>query len=381
MDSLFDYEFPVIVLPKELTLDAICKVFQAINTTGLRLSAFDICVAKFMPSGINLREKLKAAMEEDSVRIALDGDETAILQTVALLSGIHPKKNKLADNLRQDDVDSWWDKAVSGFDYAIKTLDNFGCGCSKNLSLLPYRPMLPIIAAIYVKKDIESLRAPKPAEIEQKIKTFFFCASLSSRYTEGTDQKITDDYTHLMRWIDGGSPPSFIADGIKWSTSAFIKAKTGAIASTILCIINSCSPKDFYSDKTVGLGSNVEDCDKHHIFPKAKYQADNKELIESIFNKTFLTKESNVFIKDKSTRDYFYELIQTHGWKEDTGKARFSEHFINEATFQAFINEDYDKFLKLRAEEIKNHLKLNIGITIHDVDQSLIDDEDLDDDE
>lgn len=48
LDTIFDYEFPVVILPKELTLDAVCKVFQTINSTGLKLSAFDICVAKFM---------------------------------------------------------------------------------------------------------------------------------------------------------------------------------------------------------------------------------------------------------------------------------------------------------------------------------------------
>ena len=55
MDTIFEYEFPVVILPKEMTLDAVCKVFQTINSTGLKLSAFDICVAKFMRQSIDLK--------------------------------------------------------------------------------------------------------------------------------------------------------------------------------------------------------------------------------------------------------------------------------------------------------------------------------------
>ena len=35
LDSIFEYEFPAVILPKEASLDAVCKVFQTINSTGL----------------------------------------------------------------------------------------------------------------------------------------------------------------------------------------------------------------------------------------------------------------------------------------------------------------------------------------------------------
>ena len=376
LDSVIDYEFPVIILPKELALDAVCKVFQNINTTGLKLSAFDICVAKFTPQDIRLKQMITSAKNSDNVNIALKDDETTILQAIALLSDKHPKKNKLADTLVKDDIDSWWNPAVSGLDYAIRTLDNFGCGCCKNLSLLPYKPILPVIAALYVKSGYEDLAFLKQTDFEQKIKKYFYCSSLSARYTEGTDNKLYDDYHTIQKWMSGSKEPPIISKGIQWNLGEFMSLKTtgsNAIVKTILCIFNANNPKDFYSNEDVGVGSNTPDCDKHHIFPTAKYSLYNEKLINSIFNITFLVKDSNNHIKDKSTREYFQEILEVRKIGEDSGRAILKNHFINGQTYDAFIEERFEDFVKLRAEEIKEYLITNVGIRIHDVDVDQMD--------
>lgn len=131
LDSIFEYEFPVVKLPKELTLDAVCKVFQTINSTGLKLSAFDICVAKFMRQKINLKEKVNEAKSNTYVKIVLDSEETLVLQIIALLAGKAPKKNALADTLSKEDIQSYWDKSILGIEEAVCILDGFGAGTKK----------------------------------------------------------------------------------------------------------------------------------------------------------------------------------------------------------------------------------------------------------
>ena len=49
VDIFFDYRFPAIVLPADLDIEAVANVFTKINTTGQRLSAFDLCVATLFP--------------------------------------------------------------------------------------------------------------------------------------------------------------------------------------------------------------------------------------------------------------------------------------------------------------------------------------------
>ena len=52
VDVFFDYRFPAVVLPSDLDIEAVANVFTKINTTGLRLSAFDLCVATLFPKGV-----------------------------------------------------------------------------------------------------------------------------------------------------------------------------------------------------------------------------------------------------------------------------------------------------------------------------------------
>jgi uncharacterized protein with ParB-like and HNH nuclease domain len=96
IDPFFDYLFPVIKLPGDLTIEGVCKVFQSINTTGLKLTAFDICVATFMPDDINLKSMLDEVVGDNAgLQPLLESDKTIILQVVAMLANRSPKKNNL----------------------------------------------------------------------------------------------------------------------------------------------------------------------------------------------------------------------------------------------------------------------------------------------
>jgi hypothetical protein len=312
----------------------------------------------------------KAYTDFPNARIALKGDETAVLQTIALLSGRIPKRSKLADELRKSDISQWWDKVISGFDSAINILDDFGCGCRSNLSLLPYRPVLPIVAALCVHKDFLGMGVGPKAKFKDKIEKMFYHTALTVRYTEGTDNKVNDDFLSMSRWIDGGEVPQFMQDSIPWNLDKFVRAKTGgAIGRAVLCAINKNRPDDFYLGHPVGVGQSLNACDKHHIFPKAKYPHDLKD---SVFNITFLSKESNNFIKDKRTSEYYDELLKLRDLTDSQGKAIFAKHFIADDVFRAFRDEKFEQFIKLRANSIKSYFE-NIGLVFFDVTDADID--------
>ena len=117
VDPILDYEFPVVKLPEDSTMEAVCKVFQTINTTGLRLSVFDICVAVFMPKGVNLKELVKKSSESHAnAKLLLDKDATSVLQVIALLANKAPNTNTLATVLEARDINDYWNDAVDGID-------------------------------------------------------------------------------------------------------------------------------------------------------------------------------------------------------------------------------------------------------------------------
>lgn len=382
LDSIFEYEFPVVILPKELSLDAVCKVFQTINSTGLKLSAFDICVAKFMRQGINLKNRVEEAKKNSYVKLLLDNEETVVLQSIALLAGKSPKKNALADTLKSADIEMYWDKAIDGIKMTMELLDDYGAGTKKSLSILPYKPIIPLYAAVLINRDYNNLQVTARANISQKMKVFFYCSALTSRYTEGTDNKLREDYQNLLTWISGGSVPPIVVNGVMWNTSKYLgTTKQSAFGKAILCLINSNKPRDFYEEKAVGFSENSVSSQIHHIFPEAEYK-ENAEEINSIFNYTYLTSEANNFISDKPTKKYIDEILSLKGVSIDTFKASLENHVIDSICFEAFYSENYKLFIEERANLMKEKFR-EIGIEIHDVEKEQIDeqvdDEDLTD--
>jgi hypothetical protein len=365
LDSFFDYQFPTIILPKSLDVAGVCKVFQTLNTTGIKLTAFDICVATLIPEDIKLKEKLNTAiLNRPNINAILKDDETIILQTIALIANIWPKKNNLPKNLKASHILSHWDKAEEHLDLCVTILDMFGLGISKATDLLPYQPVVPVIAAALANSNYKSFNHSDQNKINNLIKRWFYNVCLNLRYTEGTDNKMKEDCGLLVEWILNNKEPEYIKAGVEWKTEKFITAnKNGAFGKAIMIAINSRNLTDFYSSELVGFGNQVKiPCQQHHIFPNAKYRS--QANISSVFNFTFITTKSNQFIKDKRTNEYINDILHETQITINSLKAKLLLHFIDENCYQSLKNQNFEEFLIKRAENIFLYLKEEIGINL-----------------
>ena len=198
-------------------------------------------------------------------------------------------------------------------------------------------------------------------------------------HTEGTDNKLKEDCQAILIWLNGGVEPSTISNGVMWNTSKYLKVgQTNAVGRAILCLINSQKPKDIYDDSTVGYGDGTADSQIHHIFPEAEYK-DSVDNINSIFNFTFLTKEANNFISNKTTKKYLNEILESRSLTEISFKQILEKHIVNDECYKAMQEEDYNKFLESRAECIKQ-MFIGMGLNIKFVEKNQIDEE-LDDED
>lgn len=370
VDSILDYEFPIVELPESSSMEAVCKVFQTINTTGLKLSVFDICVAVFMPKGIYLKDKVKDSIQKYRyVKTLIEKDPTVVLQVVALLANKTPNSNNLAKNLEAGDITDYWDDAIDSIEQTLVLFDSFGAGTKKNLVLLPYTPMVPIVAAVLSRIKYKTMDVPAKAKAEQKIKTYFYTVALSTRYTEGTNAKIHEDFKGLKQWISNGDMPAMISYGVDWNTEKIVENnKNGAFGKAVLCMLNSNGLKDFYANRSVGVGENLDACDLHHIFPKAQYEKLYPELINSVFNFTWILKDTNIYIQDEKTIEYLNNIIKDVNISESQLKIILNGHYINDTLYQTMRSEKYLEFINGRAELFKQ-LFINVGVQFMEVTQ------------
>lgn len=381
VEPFFEYEFPVIILPNTLTIEGICKVFQSINTTGLKLTAYDICVATFMPDNINLKELIDdVLLEFDNLEAVLEGDKTIVLQIIALLSGVSAKKNNLPKNLKPIHIQDEWINAVEGLNAAIDVFDKIGVGLSTSTTLMPYHPMIPVVAATLHKKDYINQSVAVQGQMLKKIAVWFYKSAIEMRYTEGTDNKMYLDYTMLREWLGSDETPKEINRTIHWNPDQIANAnKNGAFGKAILTMLNNSDGKDFYTQARVGVKAGLAvKSQLHHIFPKGEFK--DIPNINSVFNFTFLTAESNRFIKDDKPSVYVTELATELDLSDKELQARFDPHFIEKNALKELRKNNYDAFIQNRisnyADYLNNEIGLSIQISSDDIDEKTFDNDD-----
>ena len=265
-----DFNCPVITLTKEESLTAVTRIFSTINTTGKRLTPIEIVTAILFAHDIHLKKEVELYHEASEYLKNMDPDGEILLQTIALLSGLTPKKSLLPKNITDERFRLNYDKALSYIDLVGEFLTkNMGVGIAHTNSLLPYDSIVSPMAIILSR--IKEMKGNEKKKAEQKTEKWFIGAALSQRYQEGVHNKQENDVREMLRWINGDNEEL----QPKWlkNTQITNKMKTaspsGAIGKLIKCLINKQEPIDPLEEVKVGY---YRDCDEypqeHHIWPK-----------------------------------------------------------------------------------------------------------------
>lgn len=374
LEPFAHYSFQSLVLSKGMDVSAVCRIFETLNNTGIKLDSFDICVAKFMAENaeVDIKERLDEAVKAYPslkpmfIKEDNNGDEyrnrEMVLQTIALYLNRDHKKNALAKSLKASDVTTCWNKAIESLVETAGILN--GVAKTKTtMSLLPYSVVLPVIAAALLKSGYSGMSGLDKVGAEQKIVKFFFYTAFNERYADGAPGKMGKDCIALHEWISSGTipnPETNFECCIHWNYDKFKQIKKndkGAIAMALRCILYRKNPADFYKEDIVELSvSNL-----HHLFPEHRYKPTYQD-IDSIFNLSYLLKSTNDSIGDKPVQKYTDDIINTIG--EAAFKHRLESHFITNSTYDYYRMEKYPEFIKSRSEEILEEMSQSLGLNV-----------------
>ncbi len=87
LGSFVAYLIPVITMTKETPRDAVCQVFEKVNTGGVTLNVFELLTATYAADNVNLRERWAAQREVMQQHPVLgDVENTDYLQAICLLA-------------------------------------------------------------------------------------------------------------------------------------------------------------------------------------------------------------------------------------------------------------------------------------------------------
>jgi len=370
-----DYLIPVITLGKETPKEAVCQVFEKVNTGGVSLTIFELMTATFAADDFRLREdweKKKQVFSQHEVIKKIEN--TDFLQAVSLtntgerrkrdlqnglsLDKAHPVGCKRADILKKmtlADYKQWEGPIAEGYVKAAKLLN-----IQKFFSFrdLPYRTQITPLAAVLAVIGNDADRGA----VRDKLFRWYWCGVLGELYGSAIESRFAKDFVELQEWIQGGPEPSTIRDAnFVPDRLLTLRTRNSAAYKGIATLLLRENALDFISGEPIDITSYFfEKIDIHHIFPEewCKRQGISSDLYNSIINKTPLSARTNRIIQGHAPSKYL-ERIQKHaGYDTQKMDAVLRSHVIDPILLRS---DDFTGFFEARKEAILTRIELAMG--------------------
>lgn len=129
--NFFNFTIPSVIVPKDMSIQGVCKIFTSTNTSGIKLGAFDLCIATLYPQEIYLKSLFEEALVKYPLLKAVDQDEKRyILQYIALSNKLNPKTASLPKTIKPEhfgNENALWHNYLSEMNNAIICMNQY-CG-------------------------------------------------------------------------------------------------------------------------------------------------------------------------------------------------------------------------------------------------------------
>ncbi|MBY6273801.1 MAG: hypothetical protein CW346_16545, partial [Bacillaceae bacterium] len=364
------YQVPLILLRKENPKEAVCQVFEKVNTGGVSLTAFELLTATYAADDFNLRKDWNSRIKRiRKFKVLESVENTDFLQTVTLLATYSRKKQNpdVAVSCKRKDVlrlplseyQTWAEVATQGFEKAAKFLYSQKIFSARDL---PYRTQLVPLAAIFsVLGDLADNDG-----VRTKLAQWYWCGVLGELYGSAIETRFARDLQEVLAWIDGGETPSTVQEA-NFSSSRLLtlRKRISAAYKGISALLLRDGALDFRSGETIDLQMYFDErIDIHHIFPRAYCQEKGIDTrkCDCIVNKTPLSAKTNRMIGGKSPSAYLEKLQKTAGITEERMKEILNSHLIN---YEAMKLNDFETFFNLRYNALLDRIEKAMGKQIN----------------
>jgi hypothetical protein len=354
-----DYEFPVVDLPGETTIDAVCKIFETLNRTGVKLTVFELLVARFYAQGIDLREQWEDARERHDILEEFAVDPYWLLQAVSLRATRPTPAAQRGDVLKLEKaaINAHWDAAVHGMASALELLREQGILTAK---WLPYSALLIPMAAIWSK--VEEQKGAEVGKARTMLAQYFWCSVFTGSYDSSPNSQAARDLIQLEKWLDGGPEPDVVKNYL-FDPDELLVASTGrrALYRAVIALTLRRGAKDFHTGQEI-TAQRIADgkIDAHHVFPRGWLKQHEPEAAaDLILNQALIGKETNRTIKDRAPSEYLDDVEKS---LEHAGlKEVLDSHLLPSAPDSGLRTDDYDQFLLERQELVLSELERATG--------------------
>lgn len=390
------YQVPVIALDKQTSKEAVCVVFEKVNTGGKPLDAFELVTAMYAAEGHELRKdwygsdeavgrhgRLQTAFSAPGQAhgILSNVGNTDFLQAVSLFHTRDMRRKAEAAGKTGKEL-----PAVSGNRRALLALplrayrfyeervERGFMEAAKFLNMqhiyrafdLPYQSQVVPLAAVLAEVGDRW----HDASVRDKLLRWYWTGVFGELYGSTVENRIAKDFMEIPEWIAGGPEPSTVTDATFRADRLFsMRMRLSAAYKGVNALLMREGAKDFSSGQqfshTVFFGENV---DIHHIFPRDWCNKNDKDwkVYDSIINKTPLSYRTNRRLGGIAPSEYLAKL-QTGSGEHDPMSSDTLEHYLatHLIDYTLLQTNDFEKFVNDRQERLLKLIENATGITIY----------------
>jgi ribosomal protein S19E (S16A) len=376
LNNFVQYTVPVIVLKKETPREAVCTVFEKVNTGGVVLNVFELLTATFAADaeGFRLNDDWKARKARLSRKAVLAKlESTDFLQAVSLVVTARRRlraeggengrdgtpavscRRKDILRLRLEDYKATADAVTDAFEWVAQFL---AFDKVFHADDVPYRTQMVPLAALRV------LIGSKLDDYAQNklLRQWFWCGVLGELYGGATETRFARDVEQVPAWLGGGEAPRTVYDAsFEASRLETLRTRNSAAYKGIYALLMKGGARDWMKAVDIDMATFDElAIDIHHVFPR-KWCNDrgvDSGRRDSIVNKTPLSSTTNRSIGGRAPSSYLETIRSRGGHSQADMDDLLGKHLID---YRLLAGDDFDGCYADRRNRLLNLIEEAMG--------------------
>lgn len=372
------YTMPKIRLLGETSKEAVCLVFEKVNTGGKTLDAFELLTAMFAADGVvNLRTDWYGDHDQPGyenrlheIDVLRSIERKDFLRAISLVNTYSRRHSAAAQgkigkdlpaisckyaallDLRADVYSKWNDTVINGFRKAAKFLHGRGLFRHKDV---PYPPQIIVLSALYALRGNKDFDAADTAKLEQ----WFWCGIFGELYGRAVDSRLANDIEDLSREITSGdSEIRTIRDaGFSESRLDTMRSRNSAAYKGVHVLLLKSGGRDFLTGEQIDIEDSI---DIHHLFPQRWCKAAKipRTRYNTVVNKTGISARTNKIIGSRAPSEYCNSLDRRTTDKGIPLDEILQSHKIDPVLLRA---DDFDAFYTARRTALLDMIEKAMG--------------------
>ena len=354
LNRLHNYRVPIIELLQTTPKDAVCQVFENVNTGGVALTVFELMTATYAADDFELRkdwETRSGRLHKHRQLKEVDSDH--FLMAVTLLATF---RNKQADGktavsckrrdvlkLELDEYKDCSDQIEKGMINGAKLLARERIFDNKTT---PYITQLVPLSAICAMLGHRFEEDP----IKLRLCRWYWCGVFGELYGGANESRFANDIQDVLAWLDGGEEPRTIRESnfapIRLLT---LQTRLSAAYKGLMALLVKAGSHDFLSGDPIDLTNYFDSAvDIHHIFPTKHCEDQGYDRLRwnSVVNKAPLSARTNRIIGGKAPSEYLGSLEKNHKVTSERLDQILRSHLVEPNLIRT---DAFNDFLRARA--------------------------------